>query len=269
MAELSKIAWTDGTFNPWIGCTRVSPGCQNCYAENLMANRYKRVEWGPGKTRSRTKTWNEPVKWNREAEASGVRKKVFCASLADWLDPEVPEAWLTDLMALIQRCPWLDWLMLTKRPEIALDGPAKWFTELRLPNVWFGVTAENQEYYDLRMPLLRQIPAAVKWVSYEPALGPLYNLSLDGDAFWLPEWLIIGGESQQTTKARQFQIEWAEHAILQCRKNGITPFMKQVGSNAYSGLLPFRTSDKAGADPAEWPVSIRVREFPDQLPIKR
>ena len=262
MAEFSKIAWCDATFNPWQGCSKVSPGCANCYAEKLVDHRFKKVKWGPGQPRKRTKTWKDPEKWNRQAEASGVRKKVFCASLADWLDDEVPESWLINLCGLIKRCQNLDWLMLTKRPENALKGCAKWFTELCLPNVWFGVSAENQEYYDLRVGLLRQIPAAVHWVSYEPALGPLERLELDGDVFWAPDWLVIGGESQQGNPARQFQIEWAESAISLCRKTACSPFMKQVGANATYRYHHFLTDDKAGADPSEWPESIRVRQFP-------
>lgn len=255
MAENSKIAWTDGTFNPWIGCTRVSPGCENCYAENLMDKRYGRVQWGPGKPRSRTKTWNDPVKWNREAEKTGVRKKVFCASLADWLDEEVPLPWREDLFALIEFCPNLDWLMLTKRPLNAKAMlPPSWWDNPR-PWVWFGVTAENQKYWDIRVPILRTIPAALRWVSYEPALGPLV---MDGPV----DWLIIGGESEQTSEARPFQIEWCESAIDQCHNLGAVPFMKQTGTNATYRGEPFMTRDKAGTDPAEWPQSIRVREFP-------
>ncbi len=262
MAENSKIAWTDHTFNPWFGCTRVSPGCQNCYAENWMDRRYKKVKWGPGQPRVRTKTWGDPEKWNRQAQASGIRKKVFCASLADWLDTEVPEEWLTDLMALIQRCPHLDWLMLTKRPERAFDGPAKWFTELCLPNVWFGVTAETQDYFNTRVGILGSISAAIRWVSYEPALGPLRYFGVRGHNIYLPDWLVIGGESSQMMPARPFAIEWAECAIMNCRDKGIVPFMKQIGSNAFYEGGRWAAKDKAGADPDEWPESIRVREFP-------
>lgn len=260
MAENSKIAWTDGTFNPWIGCSRVSPGCENCYAENLMDHRYHKVEWGPGKPRSRTKTWNDPVKWNKAAKASGVRKKVFCASLADWLDDEVPLPWREDLFALIDACPHLDWLMLTKRPQNAKTMlPPDWWDNPR-PHVWFGVTAENQKYWDIRVPILRTIPAALRWVSYEPALGPLV---MDAPV----DWLIVGGESEQTSEARPFRIEWCESVIAQCRGNKTVPFMKQTGTNATLLGQPFHTKDKAGTNPAEWPESIRVREFPKGVAV--
>ncbi len=288
MAEFTKIAWTGtpkpdgtvdpgGTFNPWIGCSRVSPGCENCYAENLMDHRYKKVKWGPGQPRNRTKTWNDPVKWNRQAEKAGVRKKVFCASLADFLDEEVPHQWREDLFALIESCKWIDWLMLTKRIENAnVMLPTAWILN-PLPHVWMGVTAENQKYWDIRVPQLIALPAAVRWVSYEPSLGPLdisshVPIETDRDGSWrykskfgeisMIDWLIIGGESDQTTPAREFHIEWCEDAIAQCRAAGVVPFMKQVGSNAFYRGEPFKTKDKAGVDPSEWPESIRVREFP-------
>lgn len=256
MAENSKIAWTDNTFNPWIGCSRVSPGCENCYAENLMDHRYHRVEWGPGKPRSRTRTWKDPLRWNREAENAGVRTKVFCASLADWLDEEVPTQWREDLFDLIEACPNLDWLMLTKRIENAhFMAPNAWMFGGKWPNnVWFGVTAENQKYFDLRIPKLPSIPAATKWVSYEPIKIPMVcQVIID--------WLIIGGESAQTSPARPFEIEWAESAITQCRSLGIVPFMKQIGDTPSWKGHAFIAS-KAGANPDEWPTSINVREFP-------
>jgi len=262
MAATTKISWCDATFNPWVGCSRVSPGCQNCYAENLMDKRYHKVKWGPGQPRQLTKTWKDPIKWNKQAEDEGVRKKVFCASLADWLDPEVPEHWLIDLMGLIQMCPHLDWLMLTKRPERAFEGPTKWFTGLCLPNVWFGVSVESRKYYDLRVEQMRSIPAAVHWVSYEPALGALSDLCDNPTGAFFPDWLVIGGESSQEMPARPFEISWAVRVINLCRKYTISPFMKQVGSNATYRGEPYRTKDRAGADPAEWPESIRVREFP-------
>lgn len=136
MGKNSKIEWTDHTFNPWEGCTKVSPGCQNCYAE-ARNHRFGLDNWGPGKKRRRTSAanWKLPLRWNNEAakahERSVIdiceigggaampprRPRVFCASLADWLDDEVPIAWLADLLNLIHDTPNLDWLLLTKRPE--------------------------------------------------------------------------------------------------------------------------------------------------------
>jgi protein gp37 len=263
MAENSNIAWTDDTFNPWLGCTRVSPGCQNCYAEQLMDRRYRRVKWGPGQPRMRTKTWGDPVKFNRTAEKEGIRRKVFCASLADWLDDEVPHQWREDLIALIESCRWIDWLMLTKRLQnLSLMVPTRWLDN-PLPNVWQGVTAENQEYWDLRVPLLRETPAAVRWVSYEPALGPLRIGPKPG-----VDWLIIGGESDQMAPAREFKMEWADDLIDQCRARGVVPFMKQIGSNVTWLGRKVIVPSKAGDDPAQWHPRLRVRGFPPSVATK-
>lgn len=259
MAENSKIAWTDNTFNPWIGCSRVSPGCQNCYAENLMDRRYHRVEWGPGKPRTRTKTWHEPVKWNRQAEKDGIRKKVFCASLSDWLDDEVPAQWREDLCDLIEATPNLDWLMLTKRPEnYTTMVPPIWLEE-PLKNVWVGFTAENQEWFDKRYPIVAEIPAWLKWCSYEPALGPI-----DLPVICHLNWMIIGGESNQMDPARPFDLEWATRMIQQCHRRRIIPFVKQLGSNVIELGEPGKYSfaSKDGSDPTEWPLGLRIRDFP-------
>ena len=296
MAEFSKISWTDATWNPWIGCSRVSEGCKNCYAENLMDRRYHRVEWGPGKPRVRTKTWNDPVKWNRWAlegvcrnchgkgfttekvvvpgelekqkieiqcmeckngKVDPYRVKVFCASLADWLDEEVPVQWREDVFDLVEACKSIDWLMLTKRIQnFATMVPTKWLGE-PLKNVWVGVTAENQEWWDKRVPILAKTPASLRWVSYEPALGPIVIHENSG-----VNWIIAGGESEQTMDARRFDVEWTESVIEQCRKYGIVPFMKQKGTNAFYHGERLNCIDKAGTDPDEWPTTVRVREFP-------
>ena len=176
--ENSKIEWTDHTFNPWIGCQKVSPGCDHCYAETMMDHRYGKVEWGPHGERKRTSVayWKQPVKWNREAGAfeqkHGHRPRVFCASLADVFDNQAPSAWREDLFELIRKCDQLDWLMLTKRPQnIAKMLPSDWGDGY--PNVWLGVTAEDQQHFDQRWKYLQKIPAVIKFISYEPALGPL------------------------------------------------------------------------------------------------
>ena len=121
--ENSKLEWTDHTFNPWIGCQHVSPGCDHCYAEAMMDHQYGKVEWGPRGERKRTSEayWKNPVKWNATARAfkreHGHRPRVFCASLADVFDNQVSPEWRRDLFALIRECKRLDWLMLTKRPQ--------------------------------------------------------------------------------------------------------------------------------------------------------
>ena len=118
MAETSKIEWTDSTFNPWIGCTKVSPGCEHCYAE-MDAKRRGWTKWGKGNQRKRTSPalWKNPIQWNEEAASAGRRQRVFCASLADVFDAEVNDKWRSDLWKLVAKTPHLDWLILTKRPQ--------------------------------------------------------------------------------------------------------------------------------------------------------
>ncbi len=179
--ENSKIAWTDHTFNPWIGCEKVSPACDNCYAERDN-KRYGRGELFAGAPPIRTSAayWKKPLKWNREAETTGKRQRVFCASWADVFDDRVPKQWRLDLWALIAATPNLDWLILTKRPQnIKYMRPDDWSDGY--PNVWLGVTAENREQAARRIPILRSIPAAVRFISCEPLLEDITSgLNLDG-----------------------------------------------------------------------------------------
>jgi protein gp37 len=284
VAEKSGISWTRSTFNPWIGCTKVSPGCDACYAEALDArHRWKdATHWGPGVLRMRTSpsNWKQPEAWNRKAAASVERWLVFCASLADVFDNEVPEAWRADLWRLIRATPALTWLLLTKR----IGNAAKMHPGGDYPNVWLGASVVNQEEVDRDIQKLLATPAALRFVSYEPALGPVdwrdppndmgeprfsYLERVDGTGPRI-DWIIVGGESNQGgAQARSFEMPWALSTIKQCRAAGVPVFVKQLGSNCitsspYPGEAPFhhRFKDRAGADPAEWPEDLRVQEFP-------
>lgn len=240
MAENSKIEWTDHTFNPWIGCTKVGPPCDNCYAETLMDHRYHRVKWGPHGERVRTApaNWKKPYQWDRAAEAVGVRAKVFCASLADWLDNQVPQEWRGDLGNVIDQTPHLDWLLLTKRIQ-NFKRLAPWQAPPR--NVWLGITCGSQPEYDRDYPLLRDIDAVVRFVSYEPALGPLRP---KGEC--PPDWIICGGESG--SHARYMEPAWAERLKDDCAALGVAFFMKQM-----TGKKPI-------------PDHLMVRQFPRPHP---
>jgi len=295
------IEWTDHTFNPWIGCTKVSAGCANCYAEALMDHRWGKVKWGKGAPRQRTSAanWREPLKWDRDAAAAGVRRRVFCASLADVFDEEVDNNWRVDLFDLIHRTSNLDWLLLTKRIQAMrdwVDGSQHMGLWGPPTNVWCGVSVEDQATANERIPVLLQIPAAVRWVSYEPALGlvdftkirvgasfpkgverPVTidalhdgNICLDiGDYdFERIHWIIVGGESAQGSPARPFNIGWALNTVEQCRAAGAACFVKQLGSTAIffepdGSMKNFATVDPKGKDPSEWPTKISVREFPE------
>jgi protein gp37 len=234
MAQNSKIEWTDHTFNPWIGCTRVSPACDNCYAEALMDARYGRVQWGAGNPRSRTavSTWRQPRKWNREAERDGTRPFVFCSSLADVFDNEVDPAWRADLFRLIEDTPNLAWLLLTKRIGNALK--MIYAANTALPrNVAIGATMANQEEYDRDSAKLARVKEVAKplftFGSFEPMLGPIV---IDAAA---PDWIIVGGESG--TNARPMDLDWARSLKRQSDDLDRIFNFKQVGG---------RTSDKGG-----------------------
>lgn len=187
MAENSNIEWTDHTFNPWIGCAHVGPGCDHCYAEALMDKRHGRAQWGgPGKgvgTRVRTaeSTWAKPRAWERAAPAflaaHGRRQRVFCASLADVFDNAVKDAWREDLAHLIQDTPSLDWLLLTKRIGNAAADLDAMFNGSVPPNVWLGATVVNQAEADRDVPKLlstkHALGISVAFLSMEPLLGPV------------------------------------------------------------------------------------------------
>ena len=168
MAEQTSIGWCRHTFNPWIGCTKVSPGCDICYAEKDVDKRFHMVGWGGPRRRTSAATWRKPLKWEREAQNEGERRRVFCASWADAFDNQVPEKWRADLWALIARCRALDWMLLTKRPQNVMKMlPEGW----PWPHVWLGATSENQEEGDRRLPILLRIPAVVRFASVKPQLG--------------------------------------------------------------------------------------------------
>jgi protein gp37 len=223
----SKIEWTDHTFNPWMGCQKVSPGCDNCYAEAMMDHRYHKVGWGPHGERKRTSGayWKAPVRWAQAARDMDRRPRVFCASLADVWDNRVSPEWRHDLFGLIEATPELDWLLLTKRPQNISKMLAKTMAGRRSwpwRNVWLGTTCEDQQQFDLRWPILSAIPARVRFVSYEPALGALRI----GDHQALPDWIICGGESG--ANARFMKPSWAYRLMVECNELGVAFFMKQM-----------------------------------------
>ncbi|MBL9047855.1 MAG: DUF5131 family protein, partial [Tabrizicola sp.] len=183
MGENSGIEWTHHTFNPWIGCTKVSPGCDHCYAEAWDARGLQggATRWEPHASRTRTSTanWQKPLAWNRKAAEEGRRYRVFCASLADVFDNHgsITSGWRGDLWHLIARTPHLDWLLLTKRPQniakMLPDGYGAPAWGDGWPNVWLGTTVENQVEADRRIPHLLATPARVRFLSCEPLLGPV------------------------------------------------------------------------------------------------
>jgi protein gp37 len=222
MGESTGIEWTHHTFNPWWGCVRVSPGCEHCYAETA-AKRYGHNVWGvqAGRRFFGEKHWAEPVKWNAKAKAASIRRRVFCASMADVfesnrdLDEQRARLW-----PLIEATPSLDWQLLTKRPEnVARLVPPAWMSDWPV-HAWLGFTAESQEYFNARYHHVRSLPAHVIYCSYEPALGPIDV----GGAVRL-SWLIAGAESGHG--ARPMAQEWVRAVKDQCVALGIAFFYKQ------------------------------------------
>lgn len=313
MGEQTKIQWCDHTFNPWVGCTKVSPGCANCYAEADMDKRRHFASWGPNGTRVMTSpaNWKKPLKWNREAEKAGVKRVVFCASLADvfedWKGPIVNSKGETlqsclecgqiiaesipqqcdcadyepiplnlhdlriDLYKLIEETPHLIWRILTKRPENILDNWIQCPVKLEYPfrkNVQLYTSVENQEQADLRIPELLKCRdlVPVLGISAEPLLE-----RIDLSEYLGPEKInhvIVGGESGPA--ARPFCDLWAGHLFIQASNAGIPFFMKQFGSNSYTGnkIDPnkaYQFNDSKGGDPEEWPEVFRVRELPEHF----
>jgi protein gp37 len=258
MSAQTNIEWCDSTFNPWTGCAKVSPGCDHCYAEG-WAKRSGTVQWGSGAQRRRTTdaNWRQPLKWERGAAAfqaaHGRRQRVFCASLSDVFDNQVPAQWRFELLRLIDSTRNLDWLLLTKRIGNAaamLDAAMRAHTVGRegwadnyLPNVWLGATVVNQAEADRDIPKLLATPAAVRFLSVEPMLGPIdltralplrYEVGIGAqtmDSGRLPgiDWVICGGESGPG--ARPMHPDWARSLRDQCAAAGVLlPFLfKQWG----------------------------------------
>jgi protein gp37 len=261
MSTNTKIEWTDHTFNPWWGCQKVSPGCDNCYAEALD-KRTGGAHWGPGAERRRTSeaNWNLPRKWNRQAEKTGERPRVFCASMADVFDNAVPYQWRTDLWQLIRETPNLRWQLLTKRiGNAAAMLPGDW--PEAFPRVGLMISVVNQEEADRDIPKLLATPAAWRGLSMEPLLGPVNlrfptlgeahqeaaGMGLDPMFFWFNKidpnqrtgngihWTIVGGESGHG--ARPMRPDWARSLRDQCMTAGVPFHFKQWGEWGYTDQM--------------------------------
>jgi protein gp37 len=220
MAENTGISWTQHTFNLAWGCVKISPGCTNCYADTL-SHRFGNDVWGKDKPRKtfNARHWKQPLKWNANAEKAGVMAKVFSSSMCDIFEdhPTITQE-REKLWELIRKTPNLVWQLLTKRANRIKDNlPPDWGNGW--PNVWLGVSIENNDYVS-RADYLREVPAVVHFISYEPALGPLDQLNLDHI-----EWLIYGGESG--AGFREHDPEWARDIKRRCEENGTTFFYKQ------------------------------------------
>ena len=252
MAENSKIEWTDHTFNPWVGCTKVSPACDHCYAESWAKRTGSPGLWQGQRRRTTEANWRKPIKWNAESERLGIRYKVFCCSLADVFDNAIDLEWRADLWRLIRATPNLDWLLLTKR----IGNVEKMFPGGDYPNVWLGATVINQEEADRDGPKLqREMWPARLFFSIEPMLGKidtyrggfslLHNLkSPQGKKYRAIDWVICGGESGPNARVPADFEDSARFLRDQCAEAGVAFFMKQ---------MPKKTPI---------PADLMIRQFP-------
>lgn len=326
MGKMTRISYVHSTWNPWYGCAKISPGCQNCFAER-WASTYKMVKWGrteSGGTRrlASEAAWREVRRWNAQPfwlvlkNGKPIKgKRRVLVDLCDWLDPDVPSEWLARFLGLIHDTPNLIWYLLTKRPEwwkhrmlIAMgadirngghllgkevnDWVSQWVGEHPPDNVRLGVSVEDQLRADERIPALLAIPAAFRWVSFEPLLGPV-DISL-GKPPGVPAWwqgrlnpasginfAVIGGESHRTrAKARPCNVEWIRSLVRQCEAAGVPVHVKQLGSHPidrnaigadqYPDQVCWPTGTRQnhvrillkhwqGGDPSEWPDDLRTR----------
>jgi protein gp37 len=233
MAENSKIAWTHHTWSPWVGCTRVSPACDFCYAESWAARSGSPQLWQGERRRTSKTYWHKPANWNRKASRDSLQVRVF-PSLCDPFDNQVPDEWRRDFWDVIRYTPYLDWLLLTKRPQnIAKMLPPTWWGE-GWPNVWLGTTAEDAKHYQQRWPHLAAVPSAVRFLSYEPALGPIGDLRLAASG--APQWVIVGAESG--SHRRPMDSAWPRAVRHQCQRSGVPFFYKQAVEGRKMVSLP-------------------------------
>jgi len=323
----SSIEWTDAVWNPVRGCSKVSAGCTNCYAMK-QAHRFsgpgqpyeglthvvkgKGPQW-TGAVRTVPEMLERPLRWRKP-------RRVFVNSMSDLFHPDVPDEFVDQVFAVMALTPQHTYQILTKRPErmahyflpIGQTNRSDWvwvqmasilnrhrlaYPEWPLPNVWLGTSVEDQAAADERIPHLLRCPAAVRFLSCEPLLGPVdlrkltkgdytahpagaevYTLEgmyaipdHDWDAPGRIDWVIPGGESGPG--ARPCDVEWIRGLVQQCRAAGVAPFVKQLGAEAYTsdGLGPqfLDLRDPKGGDPSEWPEDLRVREFPQLQEVTR
>jgi protein gp37 len=248
--EGTGISWADLTFNPWIGCQKVSPACDHCYAESLATTRLG-VAWGPGAERRRTApgNWSKPPRWNRYAGEAGVQLRVFCASLADVFDNAVDDQWRRDLAAVVLQTPNLLWMLLTKRIGNAREMLESMFPAGVPDNVALGVTIANQAEADRDLPRALAIKQGLGvrrlFLSMEPLLGPVdLTRFLSGI-----DLVIVGGESGRG--ARSMPDDWALQVKRRCAQARVPFHFKQQSQADHP-----RTYHR----PATYPPALQIRE---------
>jgi len=280
MADHSAIEWTDATWNPTTGCTKVSPGCANCYIERTPPFRTKGVNFVKGSipVRQHPDRIRQPLSWKKP-------RRVFVNSLSDLFHEDVTEHFLNLVYHVMEHAAQHTFQVLTKRPERMREylnwryGPDDETPRGRIPSrhIWHGVSVENQHWADKRIPMLLETPSAVRFISAEPLLEDIdLTPHLHGDTLAAPgpggfrkgprlDWVIVGGESGPNSRA--FDLAWGRSIIDQCREAGVACFVKQLGAVVIEEFAPqcdhlLHLKNRKGGDPTEWPADLRVREWP-------
>jgi protein gp37 len=255
MSDKSSIEWTEATWNPVTGCNKISPGCAHCYAETL-AERFRGVPGHPFEhgfdVQLRPEKLTLPLTWKKP-------RRIFVNSMSDLFHDAVPDEYIDRVFAVMAVASQHTFQVLTKRPArmrayIAAREPLFGFP-WPLAHIWLGVSVENQHWARERIPILLQTPAAVRFLSCEPLLGPVDLGQAHADQRYPGiDWVIVGGESGP--KARRMELEWALSLVRQCQSARVPVFVKQLGKHhALRG-------DPKGHDLSRWPEDLRVREFP-------
>jgi protein gp37 len=297
MSENSNIEWTDHTWSPWDGCTKVSPGCKNCYAE--ARDKRHLIEdvdhWGKGAPRRLRKDWNSPIKWNKEAvcvkcgkawpdrgmhpdcdgKSQDFRRQRVFPSLCDWLDEEVPNLWLGRFLSLVNATPNLTWQLLTKRPELfesrmkAVAGEEmpwailarRWLDGNSPSNVWVGTSVEDQEWADKRVPALLRIPAQIRFLSVEPLLDPVDLLFIDKSDGMIVEKMEpvdwVIVGGESGIGARPCNVDWVRSIVIQCAYAGVPCFVKQLGARVIDRNDRGFEGDNG---PSGWPMDTEISD---------
>jgi len=285
VADHSTIGWTDATWPIVAGCEYESPGCSNCWAvrdswrlahnphpkvREAFAGTVKKTDAGAlvwtGVVRPLPERLDWPLRWR-------VPRRIFVCSQADLFHPKVPDEFIADVFEVMARCPRHTFQVLTKHVarmhqllehDLPYEGP-QW----PLPNVWIGVTVEDQKRAEERVPHLLRAPAAKRWLSVEPMLEPIRLTVLTLQRL---DWIVCGGESAQTrANTRYFDVDWARDLRDKCHSAGTAFFMKQLGSKPIGAhridlVLPPMPAGKSSRykwhEPQYWPEDLRVQEFP-------
>lgn len=252
MSDKSKIEWTDATWNPIRGCTKVSPGCTHCYAQTF-SERFRGVKGHPFEQgfdlRLVPEKLRVPLGWKQP-------RIVFVNSVSDLFHEGVPEDYIVQVAEVMAEASWHTYQVLTKRSERMRDLlNSKLGFAAKAPHIWWGVSVEDRKHGVPRIGHLQAANASVRFLSLEPLLEDIGEISLSGI-----RWAIVGGESGMP--ARPFDIGWARSVLRQCREQQVACFVKQLGHRPVSGQSPLKLRNHKGGEWTEWPTDLRVRQYP-------